>query len=243
MSGRSLNEDGEWVEPTDPSARYPRPPAPSRWVYLVILAYCSLAAIIVFGPPLLALSGGSGEGILFAFIFSISVVGIGASLLVIPVGYAWNLPRAQRSIMLPLLGSATGAAFLFAGLAIGADEFLKGNVPKEVHEATGTVLVYCVPAVWVVWLVVFGLMARSVNRPTLGRRLYRWLVAGSLLELLVAIPMHMIVRRRTECCAGLGTGIGIGTGLVVMVIALGPAVFLLFYRRYKQVYDRAHREE
>jgi hypothetical protein len=64
--------------------------------------------------------------------------------------------------------------------------------------------------------------------------MYQLLLAGSVVELLVALPMHLVVRRRTECCAGFATGLGIGVGLVVMLIALGPAVFFLFYRRYRQ---------
>ena len=86
-------------------------------------------------------------------------------------------------------------------------------------------------------MLMFGWMARSVAPQTVNDRMYQLLLAGSVLELLIALPMHLVVRRRTECCAGLSTGLGIGVGLVVMLIALGPAVFFLFYRRYRQVYS------
>jgi hypothetical protein len=211
------------------------------WVYLVFLVYGGLVGVVVFGPVVLAL-GGSLD-LPAACIFSATVVVLGASLLVIPVGHHWNLPRAQRSIVFPLLGSATCAALLFAGFSLAADEFLKGNIPKDTHEAVGYALIGCIPIVWLVWLIVFAGMARSTDRLSLSGRMYKSLLAGSVLELLVAVPMHIVVRRRGECCAGIGTGMGIGVGLIVMLIAIGPAVFLLVYRRYKDVYARHGKDE
>ena len=82
------------------------------------------------------------------------------------------------------------------------------------------------------------MMAGSIDRDRLNGWLYKTLVAGSVLELLIAVPMHIVVRRRDECCGGVLTGLGIGIGIVVMVIALGPAVFFLFYRRYQDTYVR-----
>lgn len=68
----------------------------------------------------------------------------------------------------------------------------------------------------------------------------RGILAGSALELLVAVPAHVIVRRREECCAGVGTGVGICCGLAVMVVALGPGVAVLYYRRVRQISQRGN---
>jgi hypothetical protein len=38
-------------------------------------------------------------------------------------------------------------------------------------------------------------------------------MGGSILELLVAVPSHIIVRRRGDCCAPLGTFCGTATGI------------------------------
>ncbi|MDD5454234.1 MAG: hypothetical protein PHW62_01885, partial [Candidatus Ratteibacteria bacterium] len=61
----------------------------------------------------------------------------------------------------------------------------------------------------------------------------RWLLKGSILELLVAIPSHIISRHREECCAPPITFLGIITGLAVALLSFGPGVFFLFAKRIK----------
>jgi hypothetical protein len=70
---------------------------------------------------------------------------------------------------------------------------------------------------------------------TLLKRMHRWLLRGSILELLVAVPSHIIVRRRGDCCAPLGTFWGIATGISVMLLCFGPGVFFLFVERFERL--------
>jgi hypothetical protein len=65
--------------------------------------------------------------------------------------------------------------------------------------------------------------------------LHRWLLGGSVAELIVAVPTHIVVRQRGYCCAGIYTGTGIVFGVAVMIIAFGPSVGFLFYRRWKKI--------
>jgi len=89
--------------------------------------------------------------------------------------------------------------------------------------------------VWAVWSIVFSLIAYRSGPEMIGTKLYRWLIAGSVLELLVAVPSHIVVRRRNECCAGFETGAGICIGVSIMLISLGPSVLILYHRRRKQI--------
>ncbi len=90
-------------------------------------------------------------------------------------------------------------------------------------------------AFWIIWAVIFRSFSKSDNPDALLQRALRWLLRGSILELLVAVPSHLIVRRRGDCCAHLGTFWGIATGISIMLLCFGPGVFFLFAKRIKQL--------
>lgn len=91
---------------------------------------------------------------------------------------------------------------------------------------------------WLIWLLVFYRFAKEDEPGGLMKRVTRWLVRGSILELLVAVPSHIIVRRRDDCCAPFGTFWGIVTGLSIMLLAFGPGVFFLFVQRFRRLRPR-----
>ncbi|HEX3151298.1 MAG TPA: hypothetical protein VHR66_24685 [Gemmataceae bacterium] len=206
------------------------------WVYLVVLVYLLLVAAIVDLPLVLLVFGGETGPIEAAVVFSGIVFLLGASLLFIPVRTQLQRPVRRRSIALPLIVSAVCAALVFGAGGLATLEYLEGSGSSPEMEVANWLVVVGTGLVWLGWMVLFGWLSRSVSPQTINDRMYQLLLAGSVLELLVALPMHLVVRRRTECCAGLATGLGIGVGLFVMLIALGPAVFFLFYRRYHQAY-------
>jgi len=85
---------------------------------------------------------------------------------------------------------------------------------------------------WFVWAVIFYRFAKADDPQALIKRTTRWLLRGSILELLVAVPSHIIVRNRNDCCAPFGTFWGITTGLSIMLLCFGPGVFFLFAERF-----------
>jgi len=221
----------------------PRPVVGKRpsWVYLIGIIYLLLLASLMLLPLIVALFVGPSDRFA-AFIMTSLCIAllllIGASLLFIPVGAHWERSMLRKSIVLPLFVSASCASALFAGAGFATHELIFGSKATPAGEIAGVILFVALIIVWTLWLVVFGIMAASIDRLTLSDRMNTWLLVGSVLELLIAVPMHLIVRRRQECCAGQATGFGIGVGVVVMFLALGPAVFFLFFRRYKQVYAK-----
>jgi hypothetical protein len=84
---------------------------------------------------------------------------------------------------------------------------------------------------WCFWGMVFYRRAKNDDPESLVRRCTQWLLRGSILELLVAVPSHIIVRRRGDCCAPIGTLWGITTGISIMLLCFGPGVFFLFVER------------
>ena len=72
-------------------------------------------------------------------------------------------------------------------------------------------------ALWIGWGLVFYLACRRGDADAAVTRAVTWLLRGSVAELLVAVPTHVIVRRRDDCCAPAATFWGIVTGLSVLL--------------------------
>jgi hypothetical protein len=206
------------------------------WVHLVVVLYLLLVVTVLDVPVLLVALGGEKDAMLGTTALSAAIFAFGAALLIIPIRTQLERPVRRRSVVLPLIVSAVCAAAVVGAGGLATAEFVAGNVPGLDGDTLVWAVGFATLLVWLGWMVLFGWLARTVAPQTINDRMYQLLLAGSVLELLVALPMHLVVRRRTQCCAGVATGVGIGVGLVVMLIALGPAVFFLFYRRYRQAY-------
>ncbi len=92
---------------------------------------------------------------------------------------------------------------------------------------------------WLPWTLVFLHFAKTNDSASLLKRMTRWLLRGSILEFLVALPSHIIVRRRDDCCAPMATFWGITMGISVMLLCFGPGVFFLFVERFGRLRAKA----
>lgn len=92
---------------------------------------------------------------------------------------------------------------------------------------------------WAIWAFIFYRHAKNDAAETLVRRITKWLMRGSILELLVAIPSHVLVRSKSTCCAPAASFWGIATGISVMLLAFGPGVFFLFAERVQRKKPKA----
>jgi hypothetical protein len=92
-----------------------------------------------------------------------------------------------------------------------------------------------VVVLWMLWAALFLRGSRDDDPDSLSRRAVRWLLRGSILELLVAVPTHVVVRHRGDCCAPFATFWGIVCGLTVMLMSFGPGVFFLFVERARRL--------
>lgn len=114
---------------------------------------------------------------------------------------------------------AFAAVFAF-GVALRGDRFL----PENLGVVAAEILV-----AWVAWAVIFYRVYR--NSADAVSRALTWLLRGSVLELLIAVPAHVIVRRRHDCSAPIATSFGIISGISIMLLAFGPSVLLLYKQR------------
>ena len=139
---------------------------------------------------------------------------------------------AAASVLTALLTSAVAWSI---GVVVGGDDFLgffdklgRGFLRDDDLNALVWVLAFW-GAAWLLWAILFYFYFRN-SSPTVTR-LISWLLKGSVLELLIVVPCHVIVRRRHDCSAPLATGFGIATGLAVMLLAFGPSVLFLYKKR------------
>jgi hypothetical protein len=159
-----------------------------------------------------------------------------ALLLFLSVDTSWRKlkPRAHIAVSCLVTGTLStflsGAAVFSLGVGIYGDHF-GGHFFDD-----GFNLLMCWIALWVVWLVVFYLYFR--NSSALLTRATSWLLKGSVLELLIAVPSHIIVRRRDDCSAPVVTSFGIATGISIMLLCFGPSVLLLYKKRLNEYAGR-----
>ena len=81
------------------------------------------------------------------------------------------------------------------------------------------------------WAFLFYRFAKTTDTDSFIARMLKWLITGSILELLVAVPCHVIVRHKDVCCAQGLTFYGIAAGLAVMALAFGPGIAFLILKR------------
>jgi hypothetical protein len=118
------------------------------------------------------------------------------------------------------------SAVFSLGVGISGDKFL--DLFKNWME-TNKALLEVWGALWLVWGVVFYLYFR--NKSEVVSRVISWLLKGSVLELLIVVPCHVLVRKRDQCCAPLVTSFGIVTGVAIMLMSFGPSVLFLYKKR------------
>jgi hypothetical protein len=202
----------------------------ARWVYLVVVLYLLVLAALFLIPTFAAFSQGTDLSFVLFLSIYISVLTIcGLSLLILPVRAVRRRPISRRSIWFPIIGAGLLAGTLVFGAGIAIHELLKAG------DAFAWAILFASLGVWVGWSNLFALIAIRSGPERIGGKLHKLLIAGSVLELLVAVPSNVIVRRRTECCAGFETGMGICIGVSIMIISLGPSVLILYHKRRKQI--------
>jgi hypothetical protein len=175
----------------------------------------------------------------------------GLGLLFTPVQRARRRPVTRRSVWIPILAAGTLMAGLVFAAGMALDEYFfedqsHPSFPAAPDDASVARVVQneaswqegmfvATGATWLGWALLFWPLVKRGNPDSLSMRLNRWVLAGSVVELLVAVPTHIIVRRRSVCCAGYMTGMAIFIGAAVMIVAFGPSVFLLYRRRWRQI--------
>jgi hypothetical protein len=211
-----------------------------RWAVLVVLLYflilVALTAPLIFVAfyPLKVASASLGPFSEWPYWAGLGVfLAAQAMMLLVPVDLSLVRPKAQRSVLWPILASGLMMGVLGTGVAVSINEFIR----KENADSTSAALPWGVLlGLWALWTVVFYRINRDAPAMDVVTRQCRYLLKGSILELLVAVPTHVVARMRDYCCAGFWTFLGIAFGVAVMLFSFGPGVFFLFAARWKRLH-------
>jgi len=91
--------------------------------------------------------------------------------------------------------------------------------------------------VWAGWSIVFCVYWRQGDHYTQMGKMLRGLIAGSILEIMIAVPVHVWAVRQRECYCCRGTYTTLVLAGTVLIWVFGPGVILLYlrekYRREK----------
>ena len=217
-----------------------------RWAILVAGLYCLILAALTV--PVIMLSF-NDQGIKDAagvyavwpyWIWLLVMVLAQAALLAVPVRFASRRPVTCGSLLPTVLASGLMMGGLIAGAVCALHEFATGSV--ETPEFDGWCILGVMALSWCLWSLIFYRWGRKETAEDFIPRQSRTLLNGSILELLVAVPTHIVARHRNECCAGMMTFIGLAMGISVMLFSFGPSVFFLFAARWKRLHPDASDE-
>jgi hypothetical protein len=219
---------------------------------IVVTAFYALALMGLLVPGVLLLGGwldvsdvlsglldfyGSSLRSWLAWTWVVILVGGQALLLFLSVDTSRRKLKPRQHILV----SISTAAILFALLAVAAICALVAGVGGDDTPAWGLVdselkALGWLLALWLLWGLAFYLYARGT--PERAARVLGWLFRGSVLELLIAVPAHVIVRQREDCSAPAVTSFGIVTGLAVMLLSFGPSILFLYKKRLEHYRQR-----
>jgi hypothetical protein len=212
-----------------------------HWALLVVALYfCILLALtwpalIVALYPSVRVRELAGIFQVWPYCMALAAMTLGqAVMLVVPVGTTSRRPKVQRSVIWPVLASGLMIGLLVAGATASVIEFIYSDTAAD--QGSLLLSIGIVSAVWVAWTIIFYRLNRNSQPMDVVTRQCSHLLKGSILELLIAVPTHVIARYRNYCCAGVLTFIGIAFRIATMIFSFVPGVFLLFVKRWNQIH-------
>lgn len=207
-------------------------------LYILVLMVLSAPAGLAAFAPQVHWTDALGVYVTWQYWIWIVIMFLGQfALLAVPVRMASRRPVTKGALWPTVLSGGLMAGALLFGAGLSILEFIFGK-----NDAGSWPVVAIVAGVllWLIWSVVFFRLSRGVEPVDLISRQCRLLLKGSILELLIAVPTHIVARYRNYCCAGFMTFIGLTMGISVMLFSFGPAVFFLYADRWKRLHPESN---
>lgn len=209
-----------------------------KWGIIITSFYALIVIILLI--PLAGLSWLSWNNILGIWIIWVWVgilVSGQAILLLVSVDSSWKRLKQRQHIWVTLSTIAIlfGILTFFAIVSLLAGVLGDKGLEGPLFDTPVKALMWWF-VLWLVWGILFFLYIKGVQQRL--TRVVGWLLRGSVLELIIAVSCHVIVRHRHECSAPIVTYWGIATGIAIMLLSFGPSVLFLYKKRMEQYSSR-----
>lgn len=212
-----------------------------HWPIWIMIAYAIINILLVIGLAMLSFYTGENT-IRIKDFFPLAII-ISAVLLFcqyflfhLKIEIEEKRPVPKRkitwvSILLALLMAAlTFTAFIVLFFLILGEKSKGSSVSGLTMMITLFILFF---GSWFFWAYFF-LAKYMGNLPgKFMKKTISTLLAGSVLELIIAIPSHVIMRSRGDCCAPAFSYFGIMLGTTVLLFSFGPGILFLYLKRMK----------
>ena len=168
---------------------------------------------------------------LWTWILVSSLAACQALLLFLSVDTSFRRLRPRRHLAVTAALSMFFAAVLVLAGVFSLDAGLYGDESSSISAVfTYPLLLLAWLGIWLAWAMLFCLHLRGSPQPVSAA--VAWLLKGSVMELQIAVPAHVVARQRGDCSAPVVTSFGIVTGIAIMLFAFGPGVLALYKKRY-----------
>jgi hypothetical protein len=157
-----------------------------------------------------------------------------------------------RSLRASLIAAALVAAVLTGGLGFGMvsatwlvlEAYIGANNLEwiELSEEFVLAILATVPVSWVVWSWVLLRFARRKQGRGVLSRVIGLLLAGTIVEVLVVLPVDIMVRRRTDCYCEPGSFWTLWMSAWALLWLSGPGAFLMLRRTRRHPWWETHCE-
>lgn len=227
-----------------------------RWWLLIVATLCLLAGLSWLVSPLLTTDFANDGHLLPTMLLPTSAVFAAREDLETKLDYALTLvlflgvllltqwmflrPRRIWTVRLaeesrPLKSAMVAAAFMAMMLTVGMVATFMELIAPEVWLLDSDWVLWPgvllgTTALWAAWGIAFYLHARDGDRVTQLQKTTHALIAGSVLELFVAIGVFVWNPQDEDCWCARGSYTGLVFAATVMIWAFGPGLVLLFVK-------------
>ena len=166
------------------------------------------------------------------------------AIFVIPV--LWKKPPKSpqsRSLKVSIIIAAAVTCSLSLGLFFAVEEFSRTVLETRFeidNPYGGWLLLIIILGIWTFWSAVLLVFCKGIWADRLLGRVVGLLIAGTILEFLIVLPLDIMVRRRTNCFCYTGTMFALCIATMGTLWLAGPGIVIALMSKKHRQWRESH---